>query len=66
MFEYFIKRARTDRYNIMCYLVTHDKMQPTYEDYESSLGDSSIPKYAKTKVLIALGATHNFIDTWLK
>ena len=25
LFEYFITHARTDRYNLMCYLVTHDK-----------------------------------------
>ena len=25
LFEYFITYARTDRYNIMCYLVAHDK-----------------------------------------
>ena len=26
MFGYFITHARTDRYNIMCYLVAHDKV----------------------------------------
>ena len=26
-FEYFITQARTDRYNIMCYLVAHDRLQ---------------------------------------
>ena len=31
-FVYFITQARTDRYNIMCSLVAHDKMQPYYED----------------------------------
>ena len=25
LFEYFITHARTDRYNLMCYLVEHDK-----------------------------------------
>ena len=32
MFEDFIIHTRTDRYNNMCYLVAHDKMQPNYED----------------------------------
>ena len=32
-FEYFITQARTDRYNLMCYLVDHDRLQPYYEDY---------------------------------
>ena len=50
----------------MCFLVLHDKMQPNYEDDESSLGDMSISKYATTKSLTALGATFNFIDIWLK
>ena len=39
LFEDFITHARTDRYNIMCYLVAHDKIQPDYEDDEISLGD---------------------------
>ena len=66
MFEYFITHARTYRYNIMCYLVEHDKMQRDYEDDERSLGDSSITKDTKTKSLTELGATLNFIDLWLK
>ena len=66
IFEDFITHARTDRYNLMCYLVAHDKMQPNYEDYESSIGDISIPKYATIKSLKALGATLNFIDIWNK
>ena len=39
MFEYFITHARTDRYTLMCSLVAHDKIQPAYEDNESSIGD---------------------------
>ena len=30
--EDFITQARTDRYNIMCYLVAHDKLQLYYRD----------------------------------
>ena len=66
MFEYFITHARTDRYNLMCYLVSHDKIQPAYEDDESSIGDRSIPKNSTTKSLKALGDTLNFIDIWQK
>ena len=65
-FEDFITQARIDRYNHMCSLVAHDKIQPDYEYDESSLGDRSIPKYATPKELTALGATINFIDIWLK
>ena len=31
LFEYFITHARTDRYNLMCSLVSHDKKLPAYE-----------------------------------
>ena len=51
MFEYFITQARTDRYNILCYLVAHDKMQPDYKDDEISIGDRSIPYDATPKAL---------------
>ena len=51
MFEDFITHTGTDRYNPMCSLVAHDKMQPNYEDYKSSLGDRSTTKYATTKAL---------------
>ena len=44
MFEDFITHARKDRYNLMCYLVAHDKIQPDYEDDDISIGDRSIPK----------------------
>ena len=63
--EYFITNARTDRYNLMCYLVDNDKLQSDYKDYESSIGDMSIPDNATTKSLEAVGATINFNDIWL-
>ena len=65
LFEDFITHARTDRYNIMCYLVSHDKKLLSYEYFESSIGDRLIPKNVTTKALEALGATLNFIDIWL-
>ena len=48
LFEDFITHARTDRYNIMCSIVVHDKKQPYYEDDESSIVDRLIPKYVTT------------------
>ena len=63
--EYFITHTRTDRYNIMCFLVAHDKIQPDYEDDEISIKDCSIPKGATATKLKALGDTLNFIDIWL-
>ena len=65
-FEYFITQARIYRYNIMCSLVAHDRLQLDYKDYESSIGDREIPNDATIKTLEALGATFNFIDVWLK
>ena len=38
IFEYFITHAITDRYNLMCSLAEHDKIQPNYEDNEISIG----------------------------
>ena len=46
LFDDFISHARTDRYNLMCYIVAHDKKQPTYEDEDSSIVDRP---YIKTK-----------------
>ena len=42
-FEDFITQARTDRYNLMCSLVAHDRLQPDYKDYEISIDDRAIP-----------------------
>ena len=39
-FEDFITQARTDRYNLMCSLVAHDRLQLYYKDDERSIGDS--------------------------
>ena len=35
----------------MCFLFAHDKIQPNYEDDESSIGDRSIHKDATTTSL---------------
>ena len=64
-FEGFITQARTDRYNIMCYLVAHDRMKDNKQDDESSIRDRVIPNDATVKALKSLGATFNFIDIWL-
>ena len=66
MFEDFITHAITERYNLVCSLVVHNKIQPAYEDDKRSIVDRSIPKNETTKALKALGATINFIDIWLK
>ena len=50
-FEDFITQVRTDRYNIMCYLVAHDGLQENKTDDESSIGDRVIPNDATVKAL---------------
>ena len=50
-FEDFITQARTDRYNIMCSLVAHDRLQLYYIDDDISIVDRSIPDNATTKTL---------------
>ena len=64
-FEDFITQARTDRYNIMCSLVAHDRLQEKKPYYESIIGNRVIPNDATVKSLKSLGATFNFIDMWL-
>ena len=49
----------------MCYLVAHDRLQRNKTNYESSIGDREIPNDATVKALKSLGATFNFIDTWI-
>ena len=48
LFEDFIRHARTDRYHLMCFIIAHDKKQPSYKDEESSVGYSPTPKNATT------------------
>ena len=48
-FEDFITQARTYWYNIMCYLVAHDRLQTDYKDDEISIGDRAIPNDATVK-----------------
>ena len=50
-FEDFITQARTDRYNIMCSLVAHDRLQENKTDDEISIGDREIPNDETVKVL---------------
>ena len=48
-FEGFITQAITYRYNIMCSLVAHDRLQTDYKDDEISIGDRQIPNDATVK-----------------
>ena len=65
-FQDFITQARTYRYNLMCSLVAHDRLQLDYKDDERIIGDRAIPDDTTIKILEELGATIYFIDIWLK
>ena len=66
LFEYFITNAITNRYDLMCSLVAHDKKLPDYEYDEINIGDRLIHKHVTTESLEALGHNLNFIEIWLK
>ena len=51
MFTDSITYAGTYRYNLMCYIVAHDKKQPAYEDDEIIIGDRLITKHVTTESL---------------
>ena len=38
----FLMNARTEIYNLMCYVTAHDKQKPTYVDDDISSGDITI------------------------
>ena len=66
VFEYFIRNARTNRYNLMFYITAHDRKQPTYVDDARSTGGIETPKNLTTAALKPLGATLHFIYFWLR
>ena len=39
----YIRNSRTDRYNIMCSIYSHEKQQPSYVDESIIGGGKSIP-----------------------
>ena len=48
VFEGFIINARTDRYNIMCSIDSHEKEQQSYFDYGRSSGGCPLPSNSTT------------------
>ena len=66
VFEGFIINARTDRYNIMCYIGAHEKEHlSSYDDGSSGQG-CPIPSNSTIEALDSLSATIDFISCWLK
>ena len=48
MFEDFIRDARTDRYNLMCYIDAHGKNNPSEHDDGNIGGGYQIPLNSTT------------------
>ena len=66
VFEVFIRNARTDKYNIMCYIDAHRKYNPQFCDGGSSGGGCPLPSNSTTETLVLLGATIDFIGCLIK
>ena len=67
LFEAFIINARTDRYNIMCYIYVYEKEhQSSSCDDVISGGGFPLPTTSTKEDLESLGATIYFIGCWLK
>ena len=67
LFEGFIINARTDRYNIMCYIDAYEREnQSSGCDDRSSGRGCPIPITSTIEALESLGETIDFIGCWLK
>ena len=66
MFQGFIRNARTDRYNIMCYIYAHEKEHQSSWDDSISVGGRPIPSNSTIDALVLLSATIDFIECWIK
>ena len=64
-FEDFIAQARTDRYNLICFLVANDRLQQDYKDDERRILDRVMTDDETIKKIEAVGPTINFIDILL-
>ena len=65
-FEDFITIARTDRYNIMCSIDSHENKNPSEHDDGISGGGYQIPLNSTPESLVSPSETINFIGCWLK
>ena len=61
LFEDFIAHARSDRYNLLCYLAL-DVKKTCLWIWRISIGDGLITKHVTTEALEALGDTLNLIE----
>ena len=66
MFEGFIRNSRTDRYNILCAIDAHEKINPSEHDDGNSGGGYPLPSNSTIESLYLLGATIDIIGCWIK
>ena len=66
MFEKYIKNARTDVYNLICYNDAYGKQQSSYFDNVRSGGVYVISLNSTTRALDWIVETFDCIDCWLK
>ena len=65
-FEYYLKKGRKDRYELMCAADVYAKYHVTILDNSSSSGGIPMPSASSKGELFSLGQTFNFIDNWIQ
>ena len=64
-FEDFLT-AQKDKYDIMSYYKSYDKLNPTCSDSKNGVGDIPLPHGWRKDALVLLGHTLNCIDNCLQ
>ena len=65
-FEYCVKTARQEWYNIMCSIEAHYRDNPTVNYDASSGGGIPLTPESTEDLLVLLGLRINFIGSWIK
>ena len=66
LFESFIRNARTDRYDIICFINAYGKNNPSEHDDEIRGSGYLLPSNSTTEVLVFLIAIIYFIGCWIQ
>ena len=65
-FEDYVTTAIKDRYNLICSIESHVRMNPTGNYYASSGDGRPLPHESSLYSLVFLGLTLNSIDSWMQ
>ena len=63
--EDYFTTAQKGRYNLMCYIKAYDKLHQTYAESASSGGRIPPPDVSTKDMLLPLGHTLSFIESWI-